>query len=91
MPRGDGTHWTDYDPIEAAQLRLNLGVRLDIAAPLNEVGERCPWPWDPQRLVGLPIGQYRCPWCGAMVVAGLPHVDYGDPAAAACDDRRDDH
>lgn len=27
----------------------------------------------PERLKGQPIGQYHCPDCGAMVLAGLPH------------------
>lgn len=66
--------WTDIDPKDATD--LNLSVRLDITAPLNENGERCPWPWEPQQLVGAPIGQYRCPYCMAMVVAGMPHLDY---------------
>ncbi len=29
----------------------------------------------PELLIGLPIGQYHCPDCGAMVLAGLPHPD----------------
>ncbi len=68
--------WTDYTPEQAHKLKLNLAVRTDIEAPLNEAGERCPWPWDPQLLVGCPIGQYHCPFCGAMVMAGMPHLDY---------------
>ena len=27
----------------------------------------------PERLGGCPIGQYHCPDCGAMVMAGVPH------------------
>ena len=27
----------------------------------------------PERLLGQPIGQYHCPDCGAMVLAGVPH------------------
>lgn len=27
----------------------------------------------PERLIGQPIGQYHCPDCGAMVLAGIPH------------------
>ena len=27
----------------------------------------------PERLLGMPLGQYHCPDCGAMVVAGIPH------------------
>ncbi|MCK5017412.1 MAG: hypothetical protein KAS32_10130 [Candidatus Peribacteraceae bacterium] len=33
-------------------------------APCNE---------KPETLKGQPIGQYHCPDCGAMVLAGLPH------------------
>jgi hypothetical protein len=66
--------WTDIDPKDATD--LDLSKRLDITAPLNEEGERCPWPWEPQQLVGAPMGQYRCPYCMAMVMAGMPHLDY---------------
>lgn len=27
----------------------------------------------PEKLLGAPIGQYHCPNCGAMVMAGLKH------------------
>lgn len=27
----------------------------------------------PERLVGAPLGQYHCPDCGTMVVAGIEH------------------
>lgn len=27
----------------------------------------------PEKLKGMPIGQYHCPDCGAMLIAGLPH------------------
>lgn len=27
----------------------------------------------PEKLLGQPLGQYRCPDCGAMVVAGIEH------------------
>lgn len=70
-------NWFDIEPQDATD--LNLSVRTDITAPLNEMGERCPWPWEPQQLVGRPIGQYHCPYCGAMVLAGVPHVDYSEP------------
>jgi hypothetical protein len=38
-----------------------------------------PCPEDPVRLSGAPLGQYHCPECGCMVVAGVPHLqhDYG--------------
>jgi hypothetical protein len=66
--------WHEIDPSDATD--LNLADRTDIDAPLNEMGERCPWPWEPQQLVGVPLGQYHCPYCGAMCVAGVPHPDY---------------
>jgi hypothetical protein len=30
---------------------------------------------NPEALNGAPLGQYHCPDCGAMVVAGIPHTD----------------
>ena len=27
----------------------------------------------PEELEGAPLGQYHCPYCGAMVIAGCPH------------------
>ncbi|MFE3583726.1 hypothetical protein [Streptomyces vinaceus] len=68
--------WTEISPEQAAAEKLNLVRDLHITAPRNEMGERCPWPWEPQQLVGAPIGQYHCPHCGAMVLAGVPHIDY---------------
>lgn len=67
--------WFDIAPADATG--INLSVRLDITAPLNDMGERCPWPWEPQQLVNVPLGMYHCPYCGAMVMAGLRHPDYG--------------
>jgi hypothetical protein len=72
--------WLDIAPKDA--VNLNLTVDLTIDAPLNEQGERCPWPWDPQQLVGAPMGQYHCPYCGAMCVAGVPHPDYRETGQA---------
>lgn len=68
--------WQDITPADAVD--LDLTVRLDISAPRNEEGERCPWPWDPQQLGGAPLGQYHCPYCGAMVLAGIDHLDYSE-------------
>lgn len=74
--------WQDITPEDAAGQKIDLTERLDITAPLNENGERCPWPWEPQQLVGAPLGQYRCPYCYAMCVAGMEHFDYtGDTFA----------
>lgn len=66
--------WQDISPEDAVELRAGAD---GITAPHNEMGEVCPWPWDPQQLDGAPLGQYHCPYCGAMVVAGSPHIDYG--------------
>jgi hypothetical protein len=45
--------------------------------PLNFDGEPCPFPLDPLLLpVGAPLGQYHCPYCGDMILAGLPHGDW---------------
>lgn len=38
----------------------------------------------PEKLLGAPIGQYHCPDCGAMVLAGLPHPT----VCAMCRDRK---
>lgn len=66
-------HWSNITPADAVDIELPHD---DIVGPLNEMGEPCPWPWEPQQLVGAPLGQYHCPYCGAMVVAGVPHIDY---------------
>jgi hypothetical protein len=66
--------WTDIQPKDAKDIDLTRD--LHISAPLNEQGERCPWPWEPQQLIGAPIGQFHCSYCGAMVMAGMPHIDY---------------
>lgn len=66
--------WTDIEPVDATE--LDLSTDLTITAPLNENGDRCPWPWEPQQLAGAPLGQYHCDYCGAMVMAGIPHIDY---------------
>lgn len=66
-------HWFDIEPKGAVDIVL---PREDITGPVNEEGEPCPWPWEPQQLKGAPIGQYHCGHCGAMVVAGVAHLDY---------------
>lgn len=67
------TRWTEIEPAEAIFIKL---PHPDIEGPVNEAGEPCPWPWEPQQLVGVPLGQYHCPYCGTMVVAGGFHPDY---------------
>ena len=69
-------NWFDIAPKDAQH--LDLSVRLDISAPISDSGERSPWPWEPQQLVGAPLGMYHCPYCGSMVVAGVPHGDYAE-------------
>lgn len=66
--------WYDIAPADAVD--LDLSKQLDIDAPLTMDGRRCPWPWEPQQLVGVPIGQFHCRYCGEIVVAGVPHLDY---------------
>jgi hypothetical protein len=69
-----GRYWYDITPVDA--MKLNLHDRHDIIAPLNELGERCAWPWDPQQLISVAVGMYHCWYCGAMCVAGVPHPTY---------------
>jgi len=38
-----------------------------------ERGANCPE--KPEKLLGQPIGQYHCPSCGMMIVAGIPHPE----------------
>lgn len=65
--------WYQIKPEDAANIEL---PRPDIRGPLTEDGRPCPWPWDPPQLLGAPLGQYHCPYCGAMVLAGMDHIDY---------------
>lgn len=76
MADGRVTRWHDIEPADAGDIVL---PREDIAGPVNEIGEPCPWPWEPQQLVGVAMGQYHCPYCGAVCVAGVPHPDYAEP------------
>ena len=75
--------WHHIEPKDATNILLvdqghsTMTYRPDIVAPFNEMGERCPWPWEPQQLVNAAFGQYHCPYCGAMVMANWPHLDYG--------------
>lgn len=66
-------HWSDIDPVDACDLEL---PHPDIEGPINELGEPCPWPWEPQQLVGVAMGQYHCGYCGGMQVAGIPHLNW---------------
>ncbi len=66
--------WRDIAPADAVDIDLETDLTID--APLNEMGERCPWPWQPEQMTGMPIGQFHCDYCGAMCIAGLAHPDY---------------
>lgn len=69
------THWSTIAPADAVDIEL---PRAGIIGPLNSLGGPCPWPWEPQQLVGQPLGQYHCGYCGEMVIAGVPHPDYSE-------------
>ena len=74
----ESRHWSTICPQNAVDIIL---PREDITGPVNEQGEACPWPWQPQQLVGAAMGQYHCAYCGAMSIAGLPHPDYANEEA----------
>lgn len=71
--------WRDLQPKDMVDKKLPWE---GIEGPMNELGERCPWPWDPQQLVGAPLGQYHCPYCGGMQVAGTEHLDFSGTCIA---------
>lgn len=35
----------------------------------------------PELLAGRPVGQYHCPQCGCMVLAGMPHLPHDQGCA----------
>jgi hypothetical protein len=67
--------WDTIEPKDAIDILL---PNPNVIGPVNELGEECPWPWDPQQLGGRPLGQYHCPYCGGMQMAGVPHLDWRD-------------
>lgn len=67
------TYWQDIEPADAVNIVLPHD---DIQGPLTQEGVECPWPWEPQQLVDVPLGMYHCGYCGEMVIAGMPHTDY---------------
>jgi hypothetical protein len=67
--------WKEITPEEAKECGIIL-PHPDFEGPHNEIGEECPWPWEPQQLEGVPMGQYHCGYCGGMQVAGTPHIDW---------------
>ena len=40
----------------------------------HEGRKRKPCPEQPLTLIGMPLGQYHCPVCMEMQIAGLPHM-----------------
>jgi hypothetical protein len=68
--------WYEIPPADAVD--IDCTTRPDLDPPLNEMDQVCPWPWEPEQLVGHPLGQYHCQYCGGMVVAGVRHFDYRD-------------
>jgi hypothetical protein len=68
------TRWQDINPKDAVD--IDCRTRPDLDPPVNEIGEVCPWPWEPQQLAGAPLGQYHCGYCGGMNVAGMEHLDW---------------
>lgn len=71
--RGGKRPWSEITPKDARTIEL---PNPEIWGPLTEYGGECPWPWQPQQLAGVPMGQYRCKYCNAMCIAGMPHMDY---------------
>lgn len=67
--------WYNIEPFDALGIEL---PRADIEGLIGDDGEPCPWPWEPQQLKGVPLGQYHCGYCGSMCLAGVHHVDYGE-------------
>lgn len=57
------------------------------AVPVGDDGRPCPLPFDPLFLFGEPIGMYHCPFCGSMILAGVPHVDYAAALAPQVEER----
>lgn len=70
--------WRDISPKDAVDVQLPWTAPdgTVVEGPMNELGERCPWPWEPQQLGGAPMGQYHCSYCGGMQVAGVPHAEW---------------
>lgn len=71
----DDKYWYEISPEDAINIEL---PKEGIIGPKTTEGKECPWPWDPIQLKGAPLGQYHCPYCGEMVVAGMNHIDYSE-------------
>lgn len=70
--------WHDITPEDALDITL---PKEGISGPINELGEPCPWPWEPQQLGNAPLGQHHCSYCGGMQMAGIPHLDWSEDFA----------
>lgn len=78
-----GMRWQDISPKDAAgPPSVNCLEHPELRPPMNENGDLCPWPWEPQQLTGAPLGQYHCGYCGAMCMAGMEHPDYREDLLA---------
>jgi hypothetical protein len=66
--------WTTLSVRRARDISL---PHPDIYGPMPDdgSGEECPWPWEPETK-DVTLGQYHCGYCGSLVDAGVPHVDY---------------
>jgi hypothetical protein len=78
-PLTDGRFWYDLTAAEARVLYPE-GIKQGFGPVTDHTPtETCPWPWDPGSLPEFsPLGQYHCPYCGTMVIAGMRHLDYRD-------------
>ena len=52
----------------------NLRLALAKLREVVEAAEPFACSYQPERLVGIPLGMHHCPLCGTMQVAGVPHV-----------------
>lgn len=65
--------------------KYNDMIRRINAMPADEVDRRVLYdlcPFEPEHLVGVPLGMFHCEVCGEMVVAGLPHPRKSDEEKA---------
>ncbi len=70
--------WQDIDPGKEPHPLPHDGIH----GPKNEIGQECPWPWQPQYAsTDMPIASFYCHDCGAEVVAGFYHPDYSEEGA----------
>jgi len=53
---------------------MSLTYEVEVGLVTDGIIWECPE--DPVLLLGQPLGQYHCPWCGCMQIAGLSHMDW---------------